>query len=128
MRRALKPLSAVVLASLLAVAAPQAAFAHAMLTSSTPKNGATVAADVSEIELAFSEPLRVTVLHVRDAGEHDVVLKGELPKSFTPVVTLGIGALAPGGYQVSWTAVSEDGHVMKGGIAFTVSTSGQPAK
>jgi methionine-rich copper-binding protein CopC len=128
MHRALKPLSAVVLASLLAVAAPQAVFAHAMLTSSTPKNGATVAAGVSEIELAFSAPLRVTVLHVRDTGEHDIVLKGDLPKSFAPVVKLGVGALAPGAYQVSWTAVGEDGHVMKGGIAFTVTASDQPAK
>ena len=99
-----------------------------MLTSSTPKNGATVAIGLAEIELDFSAPLRVTVLHVRDAGEHDVALKGELPKSFAPIVKLGVAALVPGGYQVSWTAVSEDGHVVKGGIAFTVSGSGQPSK
>jgi copper resistance protein C len=128
MRRPARSLSAALLASLLAIAAPQAVCAHAKLTSSTPKDGATVAAGVSEIELDFSVPLRVTVLHVRGAGEHDVALKGELPKSFAPIVKLGVATLAPGGYQVSWTAVSEDGHVVKGAIAFTVSGSDQPAQ
>jgi methionine-rich copper-binding protein CopC len=128
MRRLAKSISAVLLVSLLAIAVPQVASAHAKLTSSTPKNGATVATGLAEIELDFSAPLRVTALHVRDAGKHDVALKGELPKSFTLVVKLGVAALAPGAYQVSWTAVSEDGHVAKGEIAFTVSGSGQPAK
>ena len=96
--------------------------------SSTPKEGGTVAASLSEIELDFSAPLRVTALHVRDAAEHDVALKGELPKAFAAVLKLGVGALAPGAYHLSWTAVGEDGHVMKGAIAFTVVTGQPPAK
>ena len=128
MRRPRKYVTAGVLAALLAMGIPLAAWAHAKLTSSTPKNGSAVVAGLSEIELDFSAPLRVTALHVRDAGEHDVALKGALPQSFAPVVKVGVTALAPGAYQVSWTAVAEDGHVMKGGIAFTVSASEPPAK
>ena len=33
---------------------------------------------------------------------------------------VGIEALTAGAYEVSWTAVSEDGHVMKGHFGFTV--------
>lgn len=128
MRRLLNYLTIGVLASLLAMAAPLAALAHAKLTSSAPKNGSTVAAGLSEIELDFSAPLRITALHVRAAGEPDVAIKGELPQSFAPVIKVGIAALAPGAYQVSWTAVAEDGQVMKGEIAFTVGASEQPAK
>jgi methionine-rich copper-binding protein CopC len=128
MRTSSKNLTAAGLAVLFAMAAPFAALAHAKLTSSTPKDGGTVAASLSEIELDFSAPLRVTALHVRDAAEHDVALKGELPKAFAAVLKLGIGALAPGAYHLSWTAVGEDGHVMKGAIAFTVVPGQPPAK
>lgn len=127
MRRLLKPATTVVLAALLAMAAPYAASAHAKLTSSTPANGGTVAAGLSQIELNFSAPLRVTVFHVRDDNKKDVALNGELPQSFAPAVKLGVAALAPGHYQATWTAVAEDGHVMKGEIAFTVD-AGEPGK
>lgn len=128
MRFSFTPLAIAALAVPLATAAPLQALAHAKLTASTPKDGSTVAVGLSELELAFSAPLRVTAVHLRDAAEHDVALTSELPKAFAAVLKLGIAALAPGAYKVTWTAVGEDGHVMKGAFGFSVAPGEAPAK
>jgi hypothetical protein len=108
--------------------APAAALAHAKMTTSTPKDGSTVAPGLSEIELDFSKPLRLSVVHVRDASKQDVPLKSKLPTACAPVVKINVDALTPGSYEVSWTAVAEDGHVMKGAFAFSVKADAPPAK
>ena len=108
------------LVALIGLAAPSAALAHAKMTASKPADGSTVTAGLSEIELNFSKPLRLSVVHVRDASKHDVALKGALPTAFGPVFKLSTDALTPGSYEVLWTAVAEDGHVMKGALAFSV--------
>ena len=124
----MKRIYVVSFAALLVLATPFAALAHAKLMSSVPKDGSTVAAGLTQIELNFSAPPRVTVMHVSDAAQHDVATRGELPKSFASVVKFNVDALTPGAYKVSWTGVAEDGHVMKGGIAFSVKASEQPTK
>ena len=121
-------IKAATLAAALVLAAPAAALAHAKMTASKPADGSTVAAGMSEIELSFSKPLRLSMVHVRDARKHDVALKGSLPTTFGPVVKLSTDALTPGSYEVSWTAVAEDGHVMKGAFAFAVKAHAPPAK
>jgi methionine-rich copper-binding protein CopC len=109
------------LVAFMVVAAPLAAFAHAKMVTSTPKDGATVAAGLSDIELAFSKPMRLTLLHVRQAKDkQDVPLRGALPKTFEKTAKVAVEALKAGAYDISWTAVSEDGHVMTGSFAFTV--------
>ena len=108
------------IAALLVVTAPVAALAHAKMTASKPEDGSTVAAGLSEIELSFSHPLRLSMVHVRDGNKQDVPLKSELPPSFTPVAKISVDGLTPGSYEVTWTAVAEDGHVMKGSFAFSV--------
>ncbi len=108
------------LAALLVVTAPAAALAHAKMTASKPADGSTGAAGLSEIELSFSHPLRVSMVHVRDGNKQDVRLKSELPPSFAPVAKISVDGLTPGSYEVTWTAVAEDGHVMKGSFAFSV--------
>jgi methionine-rich copper-binding protein CopC len=98
-----------------------AALAHAKLRSSVPQDGATVAAGLSEIEVAFSHPMRLTLVRLhRAADDTDVPLAGALPKGVAESAKVAVGALEPGAYSVSWTAVAEDGHVMKGHFAFTV--------
>ena len=121
-------IKAATLAVTLVLAAPAAALAHAKMTASKPADGSTVTAGVSEIELNFSHPLRLSMVHVRDAAQHDVPLKSKLPTPLASAVKVGVESLAPGPYQVSWTAVAEDGHVMKGTFAFTVEAATTPAK
>ena len=108
------------LVGLIALAAPSAALAHAKMTASKPADGSTVAPGLSEIELNFSKPLRLSMVHVRDASKHDVALKSALPAAFGPAVKLSTETLTAGSYEVTWTAVAEDGHVMKGNFKFSV--------
>ncbi len=124
----MKRIQAAAAAALLVILAPAGALAHAKMKSSTPKDGSTVAAGLSEIELNFSHPLRLSVVHVRDVNKHDVPLKTELPTALAPVAKINVDGLAPGSYEVSWTAVAEDGHVMKGTFAFSVKADAPPAK
>ncbi len=108
-------------AALMLMAGAGAAFAHAKMTGSVPKDGATVAAGLAQIEMTFSHPMRLTLLRVhRSADDRDVPLNGVLAKTFAQSAKVGIDALTAGAYDVAWTAVSEDGHVMRGRFAFTV--------
>ena len=108
------------LVALIALAAPWAALAHAKMTASKPADGSTVAVGLSEIEFNFSKPLRLSMVHVRHESKHEVALRSALPATFGPAFKLSTEALTPGSYEVTWTAVAEDGHVMKGSFAFSV--------
>ena len=100
---------------------PTQAFAHAGLTGTTPKDGQTVQGEVSNIELTFSEAVRVTLVKVRrDAASQAVDTKSELPATFAQRVEVAVPALPPGDYDTQWTAVSRDGHVISGSFSFTV--------
>jgi copper resistance protein C len=116
----MKLIQTAALSTLLLMTGQTTALAHAKMTASTPADGSTVAAGVSKIELNFSKPLRLSMVHVRDANKHDITLKSALPTAFAPVVKINVDSLTPGSYEVAWTAVAEDGHVMKGTFAFSV--------
>jgi methionine-rich copper-binding protein CopC len=113
------------------MAATVAASAHAKMNASVPKDGATVPAGLSEIELSFSKPLRLTLVHVVRAAEHkEITVTSEPPKSFASSAKLTVAPLPAGPYEVSWTAVADDGHVMSGSFKFSVSETqqAQPAQ
>ena len=91
------------------------------LTGSVPADGATVAAGVAAIEMTFSDPVRLTLVRVHSATtDSDVPLQGALPADFEGTAAVAVDPLAEGAYDVSWTGVAEDGHVMKGHFGFTV--------
>lgn len=116
-------------AALFVIAGTMAALAHAKMTTSMPKDGASVASPVSEIAFSFSKPLRLTLVKVvRASDQQQMPLSGELPKAFGTSVKTAVSPLPVGSYEVSWTAVAEDGHVMKGDFAFSVKANAQPAK
>lgn len=124
----MKLIQTAALTTLLLMTGQTTALAHSKMTASTPKDGSTVAAGLSQIELNFSKPLRLSVVHVRDANKHDITLKSTLPATFAAVVKIHVDSLTPGSYEVAWTAVAEDGHVMKGTFAFSVKADAPPAK
>ncbi len=108
-----------------------AALAHAKMNASVPKDGATVASGLSEIQLQFSKPLRLTLIHVRRVDDQqEMAVSSELPASFVDSAKVTVDALQAGSYEVFWTAVSNDGHVMKGNFAFSVKETqdAQPAQ
>lgn len=102
----------------------ETALAHAKMVASVPTDGASVASPVSEIEFTFSKPLRLTLVKVvRRSDQMQMPMAGELPKSIGTSARTLVAPLGVGSYDVSWTAVAEDGHVMKGSFAFTVDGS-----
>src|SRR3990172_12015294 len=110
-----------VFAVLFVLAVPAVAMAHAKMNASVPKDGATVPAGLSEIELSFSTPLRVPLIHVvRAAEQKEITVTSGLPKSFVNSAKLTVDPLPAGLYEVSWTAVADDGHVMNGSFKFSV--------
>ena len=125
----MRPLASIVLIALVVAATTAPAFTHAKMSASVPEDGATVPAGLSQIEMRFSHPMRLTLVRIhRAADDRDVALPGALPKAFAEAAKLTIDALTAGAYDVSWTAVSEDGHVMKGHFAFKVTGPAAPAQ
>ena len=114
----------VAFAALFVMAGTLGAFAHAKMNASIPKDGATVPAGLSEIQLQFSKPLRLTLIHMRRVDDQkEIRVSSKLPKSFADSAKVAVDPLQAGSYEVSWTAVSNDGHVMKGSFAFSVKRS-----
>jgi len=125
----MRPLRSTVLATMMVTAGIGAALAHTKMVASVPKDGASVPAGLSQIEMTFSHHMRLTLVKVhRAADEQTVPLQGGLPKAFADAAKVSVAPLTAGAYDVSWTAVSKDGHVMKGHFAFTVSGSAAPAQ
>lgn len=106
---------------LLLIAGTVTAAAHAKMASSVPEDGATVPAGLSEVQLDFSKPMRLTAVHVTRTGDkQEVAAKGKLPASFQKSAKIALDPLPTGAYEVHWSAVADDGHVMDGTFKFTV--------
>ena len=100
------------------------AFAHGKMLKSEPADGEVVTTELNTITFTFAAPLRLTVVKISNR---------EKGKQIEPTTALGTGpsktyaievpALASGSYQVNWTAVASDGHVMNSSFEFAVRTT-----
>jgi putative copper export protein/methionine-rich copper-binding protein CopC len=122
-----------VLAALLAIvsmawAAPPAQ-AHALLTASTPADGASVGEPPQEIRLTFSEALDPALSEVRvldTSGKEVNRGKAEPVPGHPAQVRVPLRPLDQGTYTASWRVTSPaDGHTTVGSVAFGV---GVPAE
>jgi copper resistance protein C len=100
------------------------AFAHAKLLSASPADGAQLAEAPKALTLSFGEAVKLASVTVT-SGELVVPVTVDRTAKAAASVVVPLPMLAPGRYQVRWSAVSpDDGHVSKGSLTFTV----QPAK
>jgi methionine-rich copper-binding protein CopC len=109
-------------ASLAAVLAASAAFAHTRLEKATPGAQSTVASP-SEIRLEFSEGVEPKLTGLTLAGPNGEAALGapSLDAGHSNVLIVPVnGTLAPGAYVVKWHAVSDDTHRTQGTFGFTV--------
>jgi methionine-rich copper-binding protein CopC len=95
------------------------ALAHTSATSTLPKSGSVLDASPATIGITFKEAARLTSVVVHQEG------KPERKLTFTPSgsateFTIENPGLEPGKSEVRWTALSKDGHVVKGVIVLTV--------
>ncbi len=108
------------LSAALMLAATQAN-AHAALMNAEPAANASVAAPKTLV-LHFNEALEAKLSNVKLTdidGKAMTVMPASAPDGKSLAVTPA-APLAPGLYSVSWTAVGDDGHPMKGTYSFTV--------
>ncbi|MEP6618777.1 MAG: CopD family protein [bacterium] len=106
---------------------PGVALAHARLKSSAPANGEVVSIVPALLRLDFTESpeLALTSVEIRGADGRLIPL-GPLqfaPDSHRAIVAQLRGALAAGGYVVTWQVVGDDGHPVRGTFSFAVSPS-----
>jgi len=111
--------AALALAGLGLVAVATPAFAHAELISSNPAKDGSVTAAPQQIQLTFNEtvsPESITVTGPQGTQwtVGQIAVEG-------PVVTAPVQAVGPAGqYTISYRVVSDDGALVTGTVAFTL--------
>jgi methionine-rich copper-binding protein CopC len=102
---------------------PSAAWAHAFVSRSEPRAGATLGESPAQIRIWFDGPVEPVSIDVRvehankrrvDRGD------GRLSPADNTLVELGLPPLSPGRYRVFWSVVARDGHRREGNFSFLV--------
>ena len=100
-----------------------AAQAHAHLRGSLPADGSVLSAAPALVVLDVSEPARLTAAWIQRSGGPRRKIES-LPQQSAASVAVTVPALKPGRYELSWRALSADGHIVPGHIHFTVIPAG----
>lgn len=107
------------------------AHAHAVLTASTPADGASVERSPSQALLTFSEDLdpMLSAVHVLDSsGEQVEEGESHVPAGQPAQIRVALGELAQGSYTMTWRVTSVlDGHTTAGSVVFGVGTPASAA-
>lgn len=102
----------------MSIAGPVAA--DAGLVSSSPADKAVTTTPPTTVTLSFDEgldPAKSSFKLIRDGA---TIGTGTVSAGSAKVMELEGLLLAPGGYEVRWTAGSTDGHLVRGTLTFTV--------
>ncbi|CAH2788638.1 MAG: hypothetical protein CBARDCOR_4397 [uncultured Caballeronia sp.] len=108
--------------SVLLLATAQLAFAHTHPTQQTPAPNATVEAP-HEVAVDFTEglePAFSTLTVVDAAGKQVNSAKSAVDANNKKHMSVALGDLKTGAYQVKWTAVADDDHLTQGHYLFNV--------
>ncbi|HET6653410.1 MAG TPA: copper resistance protein CopC [Nocardioides sp.] len=108
------------------LAAAGAAAAHAELVSTTPADGAQLAAAPAEVELRFTEAVRLVDGGLRLLDDSGAEVGTEDPTADGDTVRWTMPAELPDGrYLANWRVVSADGHPVAGAFAFGVGVAAE---
>lgn len=111
-----------VLAAVVLLAVPAAA--HAMMTATSPEDGATVTDQLDTVVLEFSEP--VGFAQVQVTGPEGEPVEGGAPVEQGSIVELPLPPeLEPGVYTVAFRVTSDDGHPIAETFAFAYEGSAE---
>lgn len=106
-------------------AAATPAAAHSELRRSLPPAGAVLDRAPEQIELHFSERVRLTALRLRRTGGEEVALPRRTIREATSEI-VRLPALPPGEYRAEWRIISADGHPVGGVIPFRIEPPRSP--
>ena len=112
-----------------ALALPEAAWAHARLLRTLPRDGAVLERAPTRVRVVFDDDVRLTsgMKAIRNGGGSVLAGKLRIAGGRTLVIPLRPG-LTDGDYTVLWRVLSDDGHKLSGVIAFGVGTRRAPPK
>jgi copper transport protein len=112
---------AVLLAVLVALAAPAAAFAHASIRDSKPASRQRLERAPRRVEIDFDQAVKVFPNGIRVYDVRGRVLSGGArSESGGHAIVASLAHLPKGAYTVRWQALSGDGHVVAGVFTFGV--------
>ena len=110
--------------------------AHSPLDFSIPKNGALIDNAPNELVLSFKSPaklIKVKVAEKQSAEKssflkkflgtkqnNEYILHKDISKELNLSHILTLPELPPGKFIITWRAMGEDGHVLKGNISFEI--------
>ena len=118
---------------------PMLANAHSPLSSTSPLNGETLDVSPAEIVMEFKSPAKLIKVELTkskgkqvksflgglfggDDGE-SVPLSTSFLMSIDKRQVIPLPSLEEGSYSLSWRAMGEDGHVIKGDLTFKIKGS-----
>jgi hypothetical protein len=102
---------------------PSAAWAHAFVSRSEPRAGATLDESPAQIRIWFDGPVEPVFIDVRveNANKRRVDRgDGRLSATDNSLVEVGLPPLSPGRYRVFWSVAARDGHRREGTFSFLV--------
>lgn len=114
-----------VLVAILLPSAP--AWAHNVMVSASPAEGASLSTAPEKVSLKFLETLnkQYTTIVVQDASQHSVAASAQVLDGQVGTVMLRPD-LANGVYTVAYRTVSLDGHVVQNSYKFSVHDPAKP--
>ena len=123
--------AAALAATVVALAAPASAFAHAYLIRTSPSASVTVNHPPKEVDLTYDEavePRFATVSVTNPQAQQEATAPPHRsPTNADTLVTPLKPNLPQGWYLVYWRAISADGHPVKGAFMFAIGPNPGPA-
>jgi copper transport protein len=115
-------------ATLVALAFPATASAHATLMKTAPEFGTRVEQSPKVVRLEFDQTVDALPNAIRVYGANGKLLSGPTHTTTgSRVLVAPVSRLARGGYTVRWQAISADSHVVSGVFTFGVRQKPPPA-
>lgn len=109
-------LGAFLMASLLA----PAAMAHTKIQSATLEDGGVYQTMPDVFDLVFAQKVGLATFSLKDSEGQGVIVDFVPPKSREEKFSIPMPKLQSGLYEMTWRAISKDGHIVNGGLSFTV--------
>jgi len=96
------------------------ATAHTKVQSASIEDGGIYQTMPDVFDLVFAQKVGLATFSLKDSEGKAVVVDFTPPKSREAKFSIPMPELKSGLYEMTWRAVSKDGHVVKGSLSFTV--------
>ena len=112
-------MKSIILSICMLFSATTLSFSHSVVTNSSPESGARLRVAPKHLEVSFSKPTRVVKASLTH-NENDPVKLTLSTKEPTKMIRFSPAPKDAGNYVIEWRALSEDGHVLKGSLEFSI--------